>query len=144
MTLVELLVVLGIIGLVVGISVPALTGFTKQVRLKTAIRQVAGLVSLARSTAISSHEDQAVVINPERREISVVGVTSGDALEQAVRLPSSVTVQVMVGGQPATHTQFVFRSSGSLNGRSVTLVLADHERQHTITINGTTGSVSVQ
>lgn len=144
LTLVELLVVMGIIGLMVGLSVPALSRYAAHVRLKAAVRQVTGLVSFARSMAISAHEDQAVVVDPERGQISVVTVSSGEAFEQKVRLPSSVSIEVLVGEEPATETRLVFRPTGSLIGRTTSLVLADRRSQHTITVTGTTGAVSIQ
>ena len=144
MTLVELLVVMGIIGLMVGLSVPALSRYAAHMRLTAATRQVTGLVSFARSMAIGSHEEQAVVVDPERGRISVVTVSSGQTFERMVHLPSSVSVEILVAGQPATETQLVFRPTGSLIGRTVSLVLADHRTQHTITVTGTTGAVSVQ
>ena len=144
MTLIELLVVIGIIGMILGIGVPALTRYAKQVRLKTATRQVVGLVSLARSMAISTRTEHAVVIDAETREVRVVNVTSGEALEQIVRMPTSVSVEMEVGGQPSAQTQFSFRPSGSLTGRSVSLVLADGQKQQTVVVTGTTGAVAVQ
>ena len=141
--MVELLVVLGIIGLILGMSVPALSGYSRQLRLKTATRELVGLLSLARSKAIGGHAEYAVVINPESRQVSVMDVASGETLEQMVRLPSSVTLDVQVGGESAPETQLVFRPTGSLSGRTTTLVLADHERQHTITVVGATGAISV-
>jgi Tfp pilus assembly protein FimT len=144
MTLVELLVVLGVIGILLGLSVPGLASYSKQVRLKTTIRQVVGLVSLARSLAISSHEDHAVIVDPEHQEIRVLRVASGESLEQTVRVPSSVTLEVQVGGEPAAETQLVFRPTGSLAGRSVSLVLSDREKQHTITVAAATGAISVE
>ena len=143
MTLVELLVVLGVVGVIVGMSVPALAGYAKQLRLKTTTRQVVGLLSLARSLAISSRENHAVVIDPERRKISVVNMASGEALEQVVRLPPSVTVDVQMGDHPSPG-RVVFRPTGSLEGRTVWLILADRERHQTVTVTGTTGAVSVQ
>ena len=144
MTLVELLVVLGIIGLILGMGVPALTSYTKQIRLKTATRQIVGLISLARSVAISSHEAHALIVDPEHEEIRVFNVASGESLEQVVRLPSSVTVELQVAGQPAAETQLVFRPSGSLMGRTTSLVLTDQHKRYTITVTGTTGAVFVQ
>lgn len=144
MTLVELLVVLGIIGMILAISVPGLSGYAKNLRLKTSTRQIVGLISLARSLAISTREDHAVVVDPEQQRVSVVNQVSGDTLEQMVRLPSSVTVEMVVGGEPAPEAALVFRPTGSLNGRTVTLTLADRDKRHTITVSGITGSVSVQ
>ena len=142
--MVELLVVLGIIGLILGMGVPALSGYSRQLRLKTATRELVGLLSLARSKAISAHAEYAVVINPESQQVSVMDVASGETLEQVVRVPSSVTLDVQVGGESAPETQLVFRPTGSLSGRTTTLVLTDHERQHTITVVGATGAITVQ
>ena len=55
-----------------------------------------------------------------------------------------VTAELQVGGEPTADAQFVFRPSGSLTGRSVALVLADQDRQQTITVVGATGAVAVQ
>ena len=142
-TLVELLVVLGIVALVVGISVPALTQFMGRMRLKTAVRQTVGLVSLARSLAISSHADHALVFDPQAMELRVEKVSSGESLEHVVRFPLSVTVDLQIGGQPASDNKVIFRATGALTGRSAVLTFADKERQNTITISGTTGAISV-
>lgn len=143
-TLVELLVVLGIVAAIVVMSVPALTGYAKQLRLKTSIRQTMGLISLARSMAISSHQEHAVVIDAAHSEIRVLNKGSGEELEHVVRLPSSVTVTLLIGGEPAAETQFVFRPTGALAGRTVSVVIADQQKQQAITVIGTTGAVMVQ
>ena len=144
MTLVELLVVLGIIGLIVGMSVPALTSYTKQVRLRTTTRQIIGMISLARSLAISSHEAHALVVDHERQEIRLVNMVSGESLEQVVRLPASVSLEVRMGGGPSPETRLVFRPTGSLIGRTTTFVLADQHKQQSITVSGATGAVAVE
>ena len=143
MTLVELLVVLGIIGLILGISVPGMTTYPNQVRLKAATREVVGLLSLARSLAISSHADHAVLIDPERRQITVENTVSGEALERVIRLPTSMSIEVEVAGEPAQETRVVFRPTGSLAGRTTSIILADRHTSHTVTISSITGAVSV-
>ena len=143
MTLVEILVVLGIIGLILSISVPGLTTYANKTRLKAATREVVGLVGLARSVAISAHEDHAVVVDAQRRELSVENVASGKSLERVVRLPSSVTVEVEVGGAPAPEPRIVFRPTGSLSGRTASIILADRNGRNTITVSGITGAVTV-
>ena len=144
MTLVELMVVLGLVGLIVCISVPALTGYAQNVRLRTATSQVVGLISLARSLAISSQEEHALVIDREKGELRVVELASGQALEQIVRLPSAITLEVQVGGQASSETQFVFRPTGSLKGRSISLVLTGRKRNNAVTITSATGAVTIQ
>ena len=143
-TLVELLVVLGVIGLLLGISVPGLVGYTRRVRLKTTTRQLVGMLSLARSLAISSHEDHALVIDPERQEIRIVNDVSGELLERMLRIPSSLTIELEVAGEPSLEQQVVFRPTGALSSRTVSLVLSDRGKSHTIRVTGTTGSVTVQ
>jgi len=142
-TLIELLVVLGVIAIIVGLSVPALAGYAKQLRLKAITRQVVGLVSLARSLAITAHEDHAVVVDREEGELSVVTLSSGEAQEQRVRLPQSTSVEVLMGGEPAAEARVVFKPAGSLATRTMSLVLADRGRSHTITITGATGAITV-
>ena len=144
MTLVELLVVLAIIGVILSISMPGLTGYAKRIRLKTTTRQLIGLLSLARSRAISSHEDHAVVVDAEQREARVVDTVSGEALEQKLRWPQAMRIDVQVGGKPAAEPHVLFRPTGGLSGRTVVLVVADRTEHLTITVIGTTGAVSVE
>ena len=144
MTLVELLVVLGIIGLILGISVPGLSAYANQARLKAATRNVVGLLSLARSFAISSHQDHAVIVDPVQRRITVENAVSGDTLEQTVQLPPSIDVETEVAGESAQEARVIFRPTGSLAGRTTTIRLADRDKSHTITVSGITGAVTVE
>ena len=143
-TLVELLVVIGIIGILLATGVPALTQYAGRLRLKTALRQVTGMASYARSIAISTREDHALVIEGEAGRLSILNLASGETLEKVVRLPQSVTITLTVGGQPVGDSRVVFRPTGSLTGRTATLVLSDKERAYTVSITGTTGSVSLE
>lgn len=143
MTLVEILVVLGIIGLILGISVPGLTTYANKTRLKAATRQVVGLVGLARSVAISAHEDHALHVDAERRELTVENLVSGEMLERVVRLPPSVTVEVQEAGAPAPEARIIFRPTGSLSGRTASIILADRHGRNTVTVSSITGAVTV-
>ena len=145
MTLVELLVVLGVVGLLVGMGVPALVGYAKQVHLKTATRKVIGLVSLARSLSISSRESHAVIFDPETQELRLVNMKTGEPREEDVlRLPRSVSLQFYVGGDTAAEMKVVFRPTGSLAGRTITIVLASREREQTVVVTAATGFIAVQ
>lgn len=144
LTLIELLVVLGIIGLIVGMSAPALTRYAAQARLKATTRELVGLLSLARSLAVGSQEPHTVKVDQEARQITVVNTVSGEALEQVVRLPKSVTLELLVGDQPAAMPEVSFRGSGALAGRTTVIHLSDDSRQQTITVTGPTGSINVQ
>jgi type IV fimbrial biogenesis protein FimT len=143
-TLVELLVVMGIIAIIVGMGIPSLVGYAQQLRLSAATRQVVGLILLARGKAIGSRQNHAVVLNPEESTVTVVNLVSGDPLEEIVRIPSKISLELRIGGQSSQEMQFIFRTSGALVGRSVTLVLSDRHRQQTVTVTGATGAVSVE
>ncbi len=143
-TLVELLVVLGIIGLILGISVPSLTGFTQRTRLKAATRQIVGLLSLARSKAIGAHANHAVVVDQARGELRVTNLATEETLEQVVRLPRAITVALQVGGAPSSETRVVFQPTGSLLGPSVRLLVADRNKEHAILVTSITGSVTIE
>lgn len=143
-TLIELLVVLAIIGMIVGMGMPALTGYAKRVRLKAATRQVIGLLSLARSMAISSRDEHAVIVDTDAGQVYVKNLASGEALERKARIHSSLSIDMSVGGEPTSSMQVVFRSSGALTGRTVLFELADREKRYTITVTGPTGAVSLK
>ena len=135
---------LGLIGLILATSMPALTRQASSLRLQATTRELVGLLSLARSLAISEHEDHAVVLDEAKRQFTIVNQASGETLEHVVRLPSSVAVEVRVGGQPASGTPVVFTPSGALHGRSVTVALSDREKRRTVSVTGITGAVLVQ
>ena len=143
MTLVEILVVLAIIGMLFSMGLPAVVRYAETVRLKATTRQLISLIALARSTAIAAHEDHTVRIQPDTHRIDIVNATSGQPLEPVVRLPASISVEMLVGGHPSQTTQFTFRATGSLVGQSVVLRVSDHRRTKTITVTSTTGSILV-
>lgn len=142
-TLVELLVVLAIMGLLVGIGAPALRGYAGAWRLKATTRELVGLLSLARSTAVSSQEAHALEVDADSGTARVINLSSGEALEQRLRIPVGVTIEVRVGQEVASDPQVVFRSSGGLDGRTTVFVLSSQGREQTVTVLSTTGAVSI-
>lgn len=145
-TLVELLVVMGIIGLIIASSVPGMTGYARQVRLKAATRETLGLLSLARSMAISSRSTRTVLVNPEAHELIIEETLQQDEPKR-VRLSSGVDVKVEIQGQSGSVSgpvRLAFQPSGSLSGRSASVILSNDTKQQTITITATTGGISVQ
>lgn len=144
-TLIELIVVLGVIGLIVAVSVPALTQYAQQVRLKTSTREVVGLLSLARSLAISSRKAKTVLVDPHLRELSIVEtMTQGEP--KKVTLVSSVGLVVQTQGASSQSgpIQVIFSPAGALSGGSVSLVLSSGTKMHTVTVTGATGAILVQ
>jgi len=145
-TLVELLVVLGIIGLVAAMSVPAFNRFVMQTRLKTATREIVGLLSLARSLAIGSRSARTVVVDLERGEAFIEeSMQQGDA--RMVRFSSSVTISGEAPGQegqPTDSVRFTFKPSGALTGASTALILSSGSRTQTVSVSAATGAIHIQ
>ena len=144
-TLVEILVVMAIIGIILSTSLPSLSRYAGQVRLKTTARELMGLLSLARSSAITSRSSRTVVINPEGGE-AVIQESLEDDEPRRVRLHASLDVRVQISGQDGPvegEAQITFQPSGSLLGRSVAITLSNSSRSQIISITGVTGALSL-
>lgn len=145
-TLVELLVVMGIIGVIVAASVPGMMSYGQQIRLKAATREMMGLLSLARSMAISSRSPRTVLVNPDAHE-AAIEETLNDGEPKRIRLSPGVSVKVQTSGQSGSSSgpvRLAFQPSGSLSGRSVLVILSNNDKQQTIAVTAATGSISVK
>ena len=85
-TLLELLAALAIAGLVLAVSVPASARLYETMQYRKAVRDVIGLLSSARYTAINTGRAQNVEIRPEARELRL-----NDTIKV---LPDDVTLSV--------------------------------------------------
>ena len=140
----ELLVVLGVIGIIVGMSVPALTRYSGQVRLKATVRQMAGFLSLARSLSIGSPAGHTVIVDVEHKQMTVVDNDSGEELDQKIHFPQGIEVAVEAGGEPLTPPELAFQPNGSLRGRTTSIILKDKQKSCTLTVSSVTGAVTVE
>ncbi|MBI4354394.1 MAG: GspH/FimT family pseudopilin [Candidatus Omnitrophica bacterium] len=139
--MIELLVIMAIIGILVGTSIPALTGYAKQVRLKTTTREITGLLYLARNLAISSREARTVLLDEDHQQL-VIEETLEQEEPKKVRLPDSVDV-TLEGGAAGTG-RVVFQPSGALSSSSVTVVLNSGTKTQTIAVTSATGAISLR
>jgi len=100
-TLVELLAVVGIMGLLAAVGVPALKGLTGSGGRKQALSQLMGAIEIARNTAISSGTNAAVIF-PDRNfaikpyRYRSMAVISWDPIPAANGAPG-INPNVMVG-----------------------------------------------
>ena len=140
-----MIVVMAVIGLLVSVSLPSLTGYARQARLKAAARETIGLLSLARSMAISAREPRTVLIDPGEGQISIEASANEDQTH-LVKLGPGIEVTVEIqgqGGQAEGAAELTFQPSGALAGRSVTVTLSNGDHSQTITVTATTGSILV-
>lgn len=135
---------MGIIGMLIAMGVPGFAAYTRQVRLRSVTRQVLGLLSLARASAIGARTDHGVVVDLEAGTVTVVNVVSEEPLEQVVRLPPGVRIELQSGGEPSGSDRVVFRPTGAVAGRNTTVVLADRDRERRISVMAATGAVTLE
>ena len=141
-----MIVVMAVIGLLVSMSLPSLTGYAQQARLKAATRETMGLLSLARSMAISSRASRKVIVDPAAGQLSIEASSDQDRPHMVKLGPgivATVEVQGQVGGAQGI-SEIVFQPTGALAGRSVTLRLSNGKRTQAITVTATTGSILVE
>lgn len=81
-TLIELMIVIGIIVIMLGVGVPAFVRSTRQVPLKETVNELMEGLKQARATAILSGVPTDLMINLESRSISLQRV-AGEAVESA-------------------------------------------------------------
>lgn len=147
-TLIEMLVVLAVIMMVLGISIPFFANFTKGAKLKTAAKDIATLLNTARSLSITERKNYAVVFD------STAPLPSYYIVDQANQiygkkyvLPSPI--RFSRPQDPAHTTTFpsdraVFSSTGGLKTASGSVWLADQKGQlRRITVSQSTGRVTI-
>ncbi|MDP1858408.1 MAG: prepilin-type N-terminal cleavage/methylation domain-containing protein [Gemmatimonadaceae bacterium] len=138
-TLLELLIVLTILGVVAGVTVPAMVRTVDDDDLSKATREVVTLLTRTRATAIERAERVTLTLDPRTRRYWVyadsartgTGITSG-----ALSIP--LGVELLVTGE-RVHFAFVLTGVGS--GDPLALELG--ARANVITVEQWTGEVHV-
>ena len=150
-TLVEMLVVLAIIGMLLGISIPFTSGFGKGLRIKTTARAILGTLRVARSNAITYRKEYTVVFDVENGEYWIED-SEGAIFEKKRRLASSIEFKSPASeGEEAVDPvtfeddKVIFRSTGAIQGSSGSVSIADKRGDsRTISIIGSTGKVTIE
>ncbi|MFC1623786.1 GspH/FimT family pseudopilin [Candidatus Omnitrophota bacterium] len=146
-TLIEMLVVLGIIAMLLGITIPFTTGFGKGLRLKTASRAILGTLRVARSNAITYREKHTVVFDIEKGEYWIED-SEGRIFDRKRRLPVSIKFRVP-GEEESEAIDFeddkvIFYPTGAIEGASGSITITDQrDKSRTVSILGSTGKISI-
>ncbi|MBU0759563.1 MAG: GspH/FimT family pseudopilin [Candidatus Omnitrophica bacterium] len=147
-TLVEMLVVLAIIGMLLGISIPFTSGFGKGLRIKTASRAILGTLRVARSSAITYRDRQMVVFDAQEGAYWIQD-EDGNISEKKHKLPGSIKFE-LPGNKESDPITFkddavIFVPSGAVEGPSGTITLSDKGGDsRTISIISSTGKITIQ
>ena len=147
-TLVEMLVVLAIIAMLLGISLPFTSGFGKGLRIKTAARAILGTLRVARSNAITYREKYSVIFDVDAGEYWIED-SDARTFEKKRRLPSSIEFRIPDDEEadPVTFEddEVTFYTTGAAKGMSGSITITDRQgASRNISIIASTGKISIE
>jgi len=147
-TVMEMLVVLAVIALLLGVSIPFFSGFTKGTKLKTAAKDVSAVLNTARSLAITHRKNYSVNFDNSSYPHPYYITDESDQLYgKRYSLPSSI--RFYRPSEPESPSTFdsgkaTFSSTGGLTGSAGSVWLADKRGDfRRITVSNTTGRVKI-
>ena len=92
-TLLEMLIVVTIIGVIAGVSFPAVATGLSGIQLQSAAGSVAGFLTSAMNRVDRREEPAAIVISPGEGRVEVFTAASGEKAARALRLPNGISVE---------------------------------------------------
>ncbi|MDP9054418.1 MAG: prepilin-type N-terminal cleavage/methylation domain-containing protein [Acidobacteriota bacterium] len=146
-TLIEMMIVVMIIAVIAGVSVPALTSGLSSVRLSSAAGSAASFLTAAMNRVERSELAAAIVISPKLNQLAVYTAASGDKADKTLRMPQGVSIepQKPEGQEPESEEprRFLLEPGGTFP--RITLVLRnDKGARRSIKIDPATGVPDVQ
>ena len=125
MTLIELMVVVALMGLVAGISFPAVTSGIDTLRMRSAGETLVALFNSALDRAERRQQPVEIIINRVANSIAVAG--SGPNIERVVELPQGVRILSILPALPQGEgplRSFLLLPSGAVPRFSIQLINA--------------------
>lgn len=147
-TLMEMLVVLAVIVLLIGISIPFFASFTKGAKLKASTKDIMVVLNTARSLAITKRKNYSVTFDSATQPHSFY-ITDKDGEIYGKRYSLSSSVRFHRPQDPENPTTFfankaTFTPRGGLTAGTSSVWLADKKDNfRRITVFNTTGRVKI-
>ena len=147
-TLVEMLVVLAVISMLLGISVPFTSQFGKGLRIKTASRAIVASLRIAKSNAVTYRKKHSVIFDVANSRYWIEDI-DGKIFEKKRSLPSAVKFKDKDDDKtdPITfeNDRVIFYSTGAIEGGAGSITITDRQGvSKTISILGSTGKISIK
>lgn len=145
-SLIEMMVVLGIIALVVGMSLPYFGRFNSSSGIRAAARQISSLLYTGRSLAITHRKPYAVVFNIADGEVTIQDASSSEIVDKRYHIPAAISLENPDGSDPVSFKddRVIFTPTGGLAGETGTLWLKDKKGNTVnITVRQSTGRIKV-
>jgi prepilin-type N-terminal cleavage/methylation domain-containing protein len=116
-TLLEMLIVVAIIGVIAGISFPAMSAGLAGVRLASAAGSAASFLTSAMNTVERREKPAEIVIQPKENRIAVFTAAAGDRPIDTLSMPAGISVEgeeshrfLLFPGGAFPHISLVLRS----------------------------------
>jgi general secretion pathway protein H len=137
-TLLELLIVLVLMGLIAALTIPTFSGGVSTTELKSAAREVAAGLRLARGQAIAQKAEAALELDVAARSFRVPPDTRLHALPAGIDLKLFTAQRDLVNDKIGA---IRFFPDGGSNGGRITL--AAGERKYDVDVDWLTGRVAI-
>ena len=137
-TLLELLIVLMLIALIAGVTIPVFSGGVSTTELKSAAREVAAGLRLARGQAISQRSEAVLELDVAARSFRV------PPDPRVHTLPSGIDLKLFTAQRDLVNDQVGavrFFADGGSNGGRITLAVG--ERKYDVDVDWLTGRVAI-
>ena len=122
-TLLELIVVVAIVGLIVGISFPAISAGLDTVRMVSATDSVAAFLNAAVNRAQRRQEPVELIIDFKENQISAY--SNDPTFSRELKLPDGISVETVLPAEPGDHQEprrIVLLPGGSVPGIGIQLM----------------------
>jgi type IV fimbrial biogenesis protein FimT len=138
-SLTELMVIIGIIGIMAGIAMPNLIGWLPKYRMGSAAREILGTLEFARLTAVKRNAATLVTLDYAN---DLVRVTVGATTVRTIRMPAGIDLKEPAS--PSLGASFNFNGQGMAD-KSGEVLISDGGRHpdKKVTLS-TGGSIKIQ
>jgi type II secretory pathway pseudopilin PulG len=138
-SLTELMVIIGIIGIMAGIAMPNLIGWLPKYRMGSAAREILGTIEFARLTAVKRNVATLVTLDYAN---DLVRVTVGATTVRTIRMPAGIDLKEPAS--PSLGASFNFNGQGMAD-KSGEVLISDGGRHpdKRVTLS-TGGSIKIQ
>ena len=138
-SLTELMVIIGIMGIMAGIAMPNLIGWLPKYRMGTAAREILGTLEFARLTAVKRNVATLVTLDYAN---DLVRVTVGATTVRTIRMPAGIDLKEPAS--PSLGASFNFNGQGMAD-KSGEVLISDGGRHpdKKVTLS-TGGSIKIQ
>ncbi|RPJ09213.1 MAG: hypothetical protein EHM37_00715 [Deltaproteobacteria bacterium] len=138
-SLTELMVIIGIIGIIAGIAMPNLIGWLPKYRMGSAAREILGTLEFARLTAVKRNAATLVTLDYAN---DLVRITVGATTVRTIRMPAGIDLKEPAS--PSLGASFNFNGQGMAD-KSGEVLISDGGRHpdKKVTLS-TGGSIKIQ